>query len=749
MISSGFKLTLFGAAAFALSTAAALAQTSSGSGPPPGSASAGSGSETELAEVIVTATRRTETLQTVPGEVTALTGKDLGAMNARDLADFAAFVPGLSYASEGPSSTLIVIRGVTTGSQLSSAIGLYLDDIPIGASTSFGLGYQNLNVNTYDLARVEVLNGPQGTLYGASSLGGTLKYVTAPPALHDFSAEANAEISTTHEGSVSHAYRGYLNLPLGEGLAALRLDAFQEYDAGYGNDPVYHRNYLGSAQPEGARGSLLIEPLEGLDIRLSALTQRITGAGADVGFRSPVTHEPTLGTFGQAYPTYQPSISTLNLYSLVIDYDTPIAKITSITGNQINHGLSSTDESYVYQAALADFGGGTAPWSLYVNTVSKKTTEELRLVSHENEWVNWILGGFYDSETTSEVVNLFDEANPGGTFFGLPPFDSHLPSTYKEYAVYGDATVIITHQFDVGLGVRYSRQKQTYDEAVSGLLATGSSFVLIPPLATSNQSVTTYLVNPKYRITDDVMVYARAASGFRPGGPNFVLAPGLGNPTFGPDRLWNYELGEKSSVLDRRATLDFDVYDIEWKDIQVTVNNGGVNQLENAGNARVDGAELAFNFRVVPAFTLGGSAAYTNARLTTTAPVLAITTTGARLPLSPKFNFALIASYDFHLSEGYSGTASVTDRWLGDRPTAFGTPVSPQYVLAGYNTTDVNLTLHAPHGWDINLFARNLFDKIGEVSAATIANEYNPAAPVPVFLSQPRTVGLGAKVKFD
>jgi outer membrane receptor protein involved in Fe transport len=733
----------------ALSAAPALAQTAAApaasvSGAPPAALPA----DTELETIVVTATRRSESVQNVPGQVTALSASELSSMNARDLTDFSAFVPGLSYASEGPSTNLIVIRGVTTGSQLSSAIGLYLDDIPIGASTSFGLGYQSLNINVFDLNRVEVLNGPQGTLYGASSLGGTLKYITAPPSLKDFSAEAGAEISHTEHGSVNHAYRGMINLPFGDGIAALRLDGFQEYDSGYTNDPVYHRNGLGWAQPEGGRASLLIQPTDALDIRLTAFSQHIAGEGGDVALRSITTHAPTLGTFDQAFPTYQPNLSTLELYSLVVDYDLPFAKLSSTTGYQINHGLSQTDESYVYQPALTAFGGGEDPWNLYVNTVSKRKTEELRLVSHDNDLINWLVGAYYDSEDTSEVVNLYDEAHAGGLFLGIPPFDSHLPSTYKEYAGYADATVFVTKQFDVGLGVRYSHQRQTYDETVSGLLATGSTVVLTPALAISDQGVTTYSINPKYKLTEDVMVYARAASGFRPGGPNFVLAPGLGNPTFSPDRLWNYELGEKSTFLDRRATLDFDIYDIEWKDIQVTVNNGGVNQLENAGNARVNGAELAFNYRFVPALSIGGSAAYTDARLVTTAPVLGVTTTGVRLPFSPRFNFALIGAYNFPIAPDYTGTLTVTDRYVGDRTSAFGTLVSPQYLLASYNTTDLNFAVNAPHDVEVNLFLRNVFDKIGEVSATTIANEYNPAAPVPVFLSEPRTVGLGVKVRF-
>jgi iron complex outermembrane receptor protein len=705
--------------------------------------------DTGLAEVIVTATRRSESIQNVAGQVTALTSSALTQINARDFNDFAGFVPGLSFASTGPSTNLLVIRGITTGSQLSSATGVYLDDIPLGASTSNGIGYQSLNVNVFDLNRVEVLNGPQGTLYGATSLGGTVKYITNLPDLNSFRFEAGAQVSSTEHGGINHAYTGMANLPFGNGIGAVRIDGYQVYDSGYAKDPVYHRDNQGWDRSEGGRVSLLLQPTDEFDIRLTASTQHIPSESADVAFRDPVTRRPTYGTYDQAYPTFQPSNYSLTLYSATLSYDMPWAKLTSISGYQVNNGTSNTDDSLIYDAALAVLGAGADPWSLYVNTTTKKFTEEVRLASHENNYFQWLVGGYLNNERTDEVVDLFDFANPGGTFFGLSPFTSYLPSTYREYAAYADGTVFITKQFELGLGVRYSKQRQAYEETVSGLLATGSAAVLTPPVATSDQSVVTYLINPKYHITDDVMVYARAASGFRPGGPNFVLSPGLGNPTFAPDRLWNYEVGEKSAFLDKRATLDFDLYDILWKDIQVTVNNGGVNQLENAGIARVTGAELAFNYRVLPVLTLGGSAAYTDARLTSSAPVIGVKTPGARLPLSPRYNFALVGSYNFNIVENYSGALNVTDRWVGERLAGFGTPISPQYRLASYNITDVNLSVDAPHGLEYGLFVRNVFDKAGEVSASVLANEYNPASPVPVVLAQPRTVGLSVKYKFN
>src|SRR3984885_610649 len=612
------------------------------------------GSSSELAEIIVTATRRSESIQNVPSSITALTSNTLDQIKARDLNDFAGFVPGLSFGSTGPSTNLLVIRGITTGSQLSSATGVYLDDIPLGASTSNGVGYQSLNVNAFDLNRIEVLNGPQGTLYGATSLGGTIKYIPNAPDLKSFGLDAGVEVSSTEHGHINHAYTGMVNMPIAD-VAAVRIDGYQVYDSGYAKDPIYGRDNQGWSRSEGGRVALLLQPTDDLDVQLRASTQHIPSESADVGFRDPKTHEPTYGTYEQAYPTFQPSNYSLTLYSAAINYDTPWAKLSSITGLQVNNGTSYTDNSYTYDAALGTAFGVpiTDPFSLYVNTTTKKFTQELRAASHENQYFQWIVGAFLSNEKTSEIVDLPDTANPGGTFFGISPFTSFLPSTYREYAGYADGTIFFTRQFELGLGVRYSRQKQAYDETVSGLLATGSTAVLTPPTATSDQSVTTYLINPKFHITDEVMVYARAASGFRPGGPNFVLSPGLGNPTFNPDRLWSYELGEKSALLDKRATLNFDIYDILWKDIQVTVNVGGVNQLENAGTARVTGAEMAFNYRIIPALTLGGSAAYTNARLTSTPAVIDVTTPGVRLPLSPRFNFALLGTYDVELPGGY------------------------------------------------------------------------------------------------
>ena len=227
MARSSIRWTVLCAVATTVCATEVGAQTSAQtSGASSAAQSAATSSDTELTTIIVTATRRFESIQNVASQVTALTAGTLAQINARDLNDFAGFVPGLSFSSTGPSTNLLVLRGITTGSQLSSATGVYLDDIPLGASTSNGVGYQSLNINTFDLNRVEVLNGPQGTLYGATSLGGTIKYIAKTPDLKSFGLDVGVQVSSTQHGHIDHAYTGMLNMPFAD-IAAIRVDGYQ------------------------------------------------------------------------------------------------------------------------------------------------------------------------------------------------------------------------------------------------------------------------------------------------------------------------------------------------------------------------------------------------------------------------------------------------------------------------------------------------------------------------------------------
>ena len=729
--------------------------------------SAGSGVET----VVVTASRRSETTQNVAGGVTALSGADLSQMHANSFADFANTVPSLSYQSGGPTNNLIAIRGVaSSGAELGSGVGVYLDDVPLGASTQFGLGSQSFNVNLFDMQRVEVLDGPQGTLYGANALGGAIKYVTAQPDLNNYDARGEIEGSNTDHGSYNDGLRLMANMPLFDGQAAIRVDGLQEYDSGYTQDPTHGRHDVGSARTLGGRVSFLAQVTPDFDIKLSAFSQSIAANGANVAFYSPATHKPVAGPYDQSFALAQPAKNTLSLYTATLDYDFHWAKLTSITGYQYNLGKYTADDSDFYDEAFGlynFFYGGLGihddaadPYGLPVNTTTKKFTQEVRLASPDNKVFEWVVGGYFDREITDESVDLVDGGTTSGlipagyTGAGDLPFFGYLPSSYRELAVFADGTYYFTDNFDLTLGIRYSNQHQSYGSNISSVLIP-APYAPTPGTvyhyqSGSNQGVETYLINPRFHVTDDTMLYAKVSSGFRPGGPNFVIPGGSTPPEFQPDTIWNYELGEKSTLLDGRATLNFDIYDIEWNAIQTTENVEGINQLVNAGNARIKGAETSFDYRILPELTVNGSAAYTDAQLTTTAPVLGVNYKGARLPLSPRYNFALTGTYTFEINSDYSGALNVSDVWVGDRTSGYyASASSPLYKLPAYNTVNLNLSFFLPHNMEIDAYVKNVFDVRGQVSANTLDDVLAPGSAIPVDLSLPRTVGLVLKVGLD
>ncbi|MBS0275515.1 MAG: TonB-dependent receptor [Proteobacteria bacterium] len=727
----------------------------------------------DVETVVVTASRRSESVQNVGGSVTALSADDLAQMHANSFTDFASTIPSLSYASGGATTNLIAIRGITSGTeQKGSAVGVYLDDVPIGSSVQFGIGADAFNPSLFDLDRVEVLNGPQGTLYGANSLGGTIKYITAAPELGSYDLRAEVEGSDTAHGSYNDGLRLMANIPLGDSVA-LRIDGMQQFDSGYSQDPLHGRKNVGAGRVFGGRASLYAQITPDIDVRLTALSQQNNASGYNVVLKDFVTHKPIMGPYDQSYALAQPSDKSLDLYSAVADWNLHWATLTSVSSYQKNDFQTDADLTPVYDLFLAT----AAPLHLPTHLTTKKFTQEVRLASPDNKHFEWVVGGFFTREITRETIELLDGATSNGQlppFTGydlnapgklILPFYGYLPSTYKEMAVFGDATYYVTDDFDVTLGVRYSSQHQTYRAQIQTLLFP-APFTLnyIPPVGSekSNQSVATYLFNPRWRINDNTMLYAKVSSGYRPGGPNFV-----GPATFAPDKLWNYELGQKSTLLDGRAIFNFDIYDLEWKNVQTTANIGGINNLVNAGNARVQGAETTFSYRVLPQLTVGGSASYTDAHLTgltaNEKTYLGIYHKGARLPLSPKFNFALDGTYSFDMGNGYSGAFNVSDIYVGERNANFDVDPagqaagagSPLYKLKAYNTVNLNLAFFLPRNVEIDAYVKNVFDVRGEVSANAFENQYFnphflglnlPYAPVPVVLSQPRTVGLVLKM---
>ncbi len=393
------------------------------------------GATDTVSEVIVTASRRSESVQNVPAEVTAVTGTDLKKLNARSLEEFAGFVPGLSLQQTDPGVTLISIRGVTTGTQASNAVGLYLDDVPLGSSSSFAGGYEALSINTFDLSRVEVLDGPQGTLYGANSLGGAIKYVTAAPDLSKYGGALEAEGSSTNHGGTNNGVRALFNAPLLQDRVALRVDGFEQYDSGFVKDPTQGRDNQGSGRTEGFRASLLAQITPKLDVRINAFDQQVRVDGVNVVERNNVDHSLVAGEFDQDFPVQQSEFNELRLVSAIINYDLSFAKLTSITSAQQTDIKSLSDVSTVYSALLGGLLGPAAvtPYAVPTNLFTKKVTQETRLTSPSNHTFEWTTGVYYTHEDSQSSTAILNASDPKGYLFGLLPiFSATIPTPTRK-----------------------------------------------------------------------------------------------------------------------------------------------------------------------------------------------------------------------------------------------------------------------------------------------------------------------------
>jgi outer membrane receptor protein involved in Fe transport len=470
--------------------------------PAPSSAPpAASRASADVEEVIVTATRRNERLQDVPAQVSAVSGDVLQSLQARSLADFAALTPGVSFLSPTPSTDLIVVRGITTGeAQLNSAVGLYLDDVPIGSSTPFGSGSQAINLDTFDLNRVEVLNGPQGTLFGANALGGTVRYLSNAPQIDEFDGRIEGEVGDTDHGGIDDALRAFVNVPIDDQFA-LRLEGVDQNDSGWVDDPTHGRKNEGDSRTLQGRATLLYQATPDLSFTLNGYSDRITSNGLAAAFRDPTTHKPVGGNYDQSFASAQPSQEQLELVDGVIDWNLHWAKLTSISAYQDLKTDEVADLAVAYSAILGSIFGpvGDEPYTLNVGSRTKRFTQEARLASDSNDVFEWVAGAFYSNERTFQSDTIVNNADPNGLLLGLPIGHFGLPSTAREFALFGNATVYFSPTLDFTAGLRTSWDNQVFTSFGTGLIVNPfAPFTPITNTGKSNETTTTYDFNLRY-----------------------------------------------------------------------------------------------------------------------------------------------------------------------------------------------------------------------------------------------------------
>ena len=688
----------------------------------------------QLDTVIVTATRRREPVRDVPLRVETLAAADLERQGAASLSDTIGALPGVNVESGGgPGRGAVTIRGVNAGDQAIATVGVYVDDVAFGSTSAFAYGAVSaLDMALLDLHHIELLRGPQGTLYGAGAMGGLLKYVTNEPDSTLFSGKVGLGVRASRGGELGHTESVVLNVPLSQNVAAVRVAAFKDHEGGYitavGRATGDHVN---DGNTHGARVSALIEPTTKLKMRLSAATQDIQRNNRNIVDYNIATGEPVYGELTHRLDYAEPYTIKTRLTSADVEYDFGWARLNVIASTQRFDRRNLLDASPLipsFEYIAVDYA-----------TKIHKETQELRLTSQPGT-VEWLLGYYRNKEVARVSQRLFGKGAPtGGAEVTLQ--GNAQPSAYREQAVYGDVTWNLDRVWSVTVGARVARNQQVY-----GVEGTPADFV-----GSSAESAKTYLGTLRYALDKNSNVYFRAASGYRPGGPNAPATDAKGQvipdtpKTYEHDTLWSYELGYKADLLDKRLNVEAAVYDIRWNDLQQLKSVGLGNVIVNAGGARVRGVELATRYKLDAQWSLDGSLAWIDPKLTKDA-IPALGPTGSRLTNTAKLSFSLGARYSFDLA-GHPSYAGLNVRHVGQRNAGFDSPGTskPNFSLPAYTLIDAQWGVEFG-AWQLSTFVRNLADTRALLSADTGLTKQG--LPLTVTPAAPRTIGANLSYNF-
>ena len=759
-----------------------------------------------LEEIVVTAEKRASTVQDTPISITAVSGADLAARGITDFSTLAAETPGISMRNNGPGQTEFEMRGMTSSGGNSPTVGFYLDDVPMTSPAAAQNGKVVIDPSLYDLNRAEMLRGPQGTLYGAGSMGGTVKLVTNQPDPQAFHVSGEATGSETNGGGFNYTVNGMLNLPLVDNQMALRLVGTDSHTSGWIDRIVlsdfplpnptgfFRGNVLGAPVAEdykqsnaehlaGARATLLWQVSDNFTLTPTVFYQRVTQDG-------PSAYDSVPGTMAhyQPFDIAEPYSDQFTLGALTANYHAPSFDITSVTARWTRRSVQTQDTSESFENPFTCItiapgcgelpfygpnGVGSGPVVGTETDPSSQVSEELRIASTGDGPLRGVAGVFYSdfnsqwqlntqSQNNLSYVDFSNFTTPAATttVWGL-----NEPANIRQWAVFGEGTWAITPAFKATAGLRLF----SYVSDLSMYFAGWGSPLGGATPSTTNVSQSENGVDPKlnlsYEFSKDLMVYATAAKGFRPGGgnqplPNFPPpnAPANFNykawPTsYKSDSLWSYEVGEKARFLDRHLTVNASLYYEDWTQIQLEELPFGYPLFDNSGDAKIYGAELELRALLATGFTLSASGAYTHARLEPGPhytivmqgqPVGAPTSTV--VPDVPEYTANIGLDYNHRLDGPLSLVAHADYTYTGQRYDLVAINQGQMWSLPGYALANLRIGVNIGSDWAVSLFCSNLANNHPALENMTALNLANPDFNR-VLTAQPRTIGLDFNFK--
>jgi outer membrane receptor protein involved in Fe transport len=738
----------------------------------------------ELDTITVTANKREENIREVAVAITKISDQQLENINATQMTDYANYVPGLAIQSQGtPGQTQVSMRGIAALSP-GSTVGTYVDETPVGSNSLYQQAtLYTLDLLPYDVESIEVLRGPQGTLYGAGAMGGLIKYTMKKPDPTTTEYRIGGGVSSTDSANGwGNTYRVGVNIPLKQDRLALRASYAGNNIAGYVDNLFDGREDINNGDQTSARVALLWQG-DSVDVNFTAMQQDIDSDNNATIALEPGSHARIDG-LSNYVAVDEKFEKNLKNYALTVNWDAGFADFVSATSYTDTHTLTRSDLTFSYGEfpELVGLGAGKA-WLDYTLDLTQ-LTQEFRLQSKSGQPFEWLVGAFYSDED-GDNHQLIPLTNFDGSPLS-PPWDGligtlgelSIPTTYRETAVFANGSFKFNDWFKLGAGVRWSQNDQDFSQDV----IYGQFIGLTPGNSpnTSSEDVVTWSITPQFQISPDLMVYAKASTGYQPGGPN-IVAPGLPSQV-DSSTLTSYELGMKSAWLENRVLFDLTGYQIDWKDIQVASQVNGISGLVNGGQATSRGLEASLQVRPANGLTLGLNYAYNDSNIDEDFPAITIDPAGNipglgdfrvdvntglegdRMPYVPDVTWSLTADYYYPVSNGWALDFGGGFRWVDDRTnattnrqvvslsdppnTVLQTDITEPLVIGSYNVLDLYASF-SNDKWTLRTYVKNATDEraystMNDVtSAITGVTHHTSATPI-----QPRMVGFEVDYRF-
>ena len=737
--------------------------------------------------IIVTANKKAVYLQDIPSSVQSLTSDVLEAMGADAFEDYSRGISSLSVVDRGPSSKKYTIRGISSGliEATTSAVGVYIDEMPVSAALN------QPDIKLFDIERVEVLKGPQGTIYGEGSMGGTIKTITKKANLDKFSGKIDGTLSSTSKGGTNTKINGMVNIPLIDKELAVRIVAYNRDMSGYidrvaqpdgqnvdlniafgtppGTFPIFMSGPIEGASnindenTSGGRISVLWQTNDKLAINASVIIQKGEHGG-------PPLEIAGIGDLKSNQLRDETIKDDITLSNLTFEYDLgwgDIVASSSYYSRELTEDLDASALGSLFTGNQITGGTGIKNYEEEDNF-----SEEVRLVTDFSGPLNFIGGIFYIdkkdkfiqsvSDTTGVITDLYNTFIAIGAF-GPTPFiqnfsdalDYQVDTDITQKAFFLEADYELTEDLTATVGARFFNIKQSVNFE-NFALARGQG--ILEPRETSltsiSESGTTTKFNLAYAASDDLLFYVQAAEGFRSGGINTETGVPVDLIEYKSDTLWNYETGFKSTFLDNHLAMNASLFRIDWKDIQLDLPVGFSRSIINAGKAKVQGIEFDLSAYPTDGLEFRLSLGKLKSELAENTPegdaFLAGDMDlpnpgfkGDRLPGVPEFNAALSADYQFPIaSMSLDGFIHVDFTHTGNSFTTLNdSSADNHYKMHSYNLANVRVGI-SKDDWEVVLFVDNVNDTRAEVL------RLDSVVTQRITRNRPRTVGVNARMTF-